>query len=66
MKKLMNVGHEWSDRIDDSKVEGAVRRIKIEEVWCAMNEMKIGQASGPSGVPIEMFKAGGDKYLKNL
>ena len=46
MEKLMNVENEWSDSIDDSKVEGAVRRIEVEEVQCAMNQMKIGKASG--------------------
>ena len=28
--------------------------------------MKIGKASGPSGVALEMFKAGEDKCLKSL
>ena len=32
MEKLMNVENEWSDSIDASKVEGAVRRIELEEV----------------------------------
>ena len=32
MEKLMNVENEWSDRIDTSKVEGAVRRIEVDEV----------------------------------
>ena len=64
--KLMNVENEWSDSIDASKVEGAVRRTEVEEVWCAMNRMKIGKASGPSGVAIDLFKAGGDKCLKSL
>ena len=59
MKKLMNVEKEWSDSIDASKVEGRVRRIEVEEVCCAMNRMKIGKASGPSGVSIELFKPGG-------
>ena len=45
MEKLMNVENEWSDSIDDSKLEGAVR-IEVEEVQCAMNQMKIGKASG--------------------
>ena len=58
MEKLMNVENEWSDSIDASRVEGAVRRIEVEEVWLAMNRMKIGKASGPSGVALEMFKAG--------
>ena len=62
----MNVGNEWSDSIDASKVEGTVRRIEVEEVWCAMNRMKIGKAGGPSGVSLEMFKAGRDKCLKSL
>ena len=66
MEKLMNVENEWSDSIDASKVEGAVRRIEVEEVRCAMNRMKIGKASGPSGVALEMFKAGEDKCLKSL
>ena len=62
----MNVENEWSDSIDASKVEGAVRRIEVEQVRCAMNHMKIGKASGPSGVALELFKAGGDKCLKSL
>ena len=66
MEKLMNVENEWSDSIDASKVEGAVRRIEVEEVRCAMNPMKIGKASGPSGVALETFKAGGDQCLNSL
>ena len=31
-----------------------------------MNRIKIGNTNGPSGVAIEMFKAGGDKSLKSL
>ena len=65
MEKLMNVENEWSDSIDASKVEGA-ERIEIDDVRCAMNRMKIGKASGSSGVAIELFKAGGDKCLKSL
>ena len=66
MRKLMNVENEWSDSIDASKVEGAVSRIEVEEVKCAINCLKIGKANGPSGVVIELFKAGGDKCLKAL
>ena len=32
MEKLMNVEKEWSDSIDASKAEGAVKRIEVEEV----------------------------------
>ena len=51
---------------DASKVESAVRRFEVEELRCAMNQMKIRKASGPSGVALEMFKAGGDKCLRSL
>ena len=37
MEKLMNVENEQSDRIDASKVEGALRIIEVKEVWCEMN-----------------------------
>ena len=40
-------------------VEGAVRRIEVEEVRYAMNRMKIGEVSGPSGVAIELFRLWG-------
>ena len=62
----MSVENEWSDSIDASKVKGAVRRIEVEEVQCAMSCMKIGKASGPSGVAIELLEAGGNKCLKSL
>ena len=66
MENLMNVENEWSDSIGASKVEDAVRRIEVEVVWFAVNCLIIGKASGPSKVAIELFKAGGDKYLKSL
>ena len=66
MEKLMNVKSDCRDSIDANKVEGAVRRIEVEEVQCAMNRMKIGKTSGSSGVAIELFKTGGDKCLKSL
>ena len=54
MKKLINVENQWSDRIDASKVEGAVKRIEVDEVRCAMNGLKIGKTSEPSGVAIRL------------
>ena len=33
---------------------------------CAMNCAKIGKVSGPTGVAVELFKAGEDKFLKSL
>ena len=66
MEKLINAENEWSDSIDASKVEGAVRRMRLNRLRCAMNRIKIGKASGPSGVAIELFMVGGDKGLKSL
>ena len=37
MEKLMNVENKWSDSTDASKVEGAMRRIEVEEGPRAMN-----------------------------
>ena len=54
MEKLINVENEWSDRVDASKVEGAVKRIEVDEVRCTMNGMKIGKTSEPSGVAIRL------------
>ena len=56
MEKLMNVGNEWSDSIDANKVGAAVRRTEVEEVQSAISRMKIGKASRPSGVAVEMLK----------
>ena len=50
LEKLINVENEWSNSIDASKVEGAVKRIEVEEVQRAMNRMKIRKASGPLGL----------------
>ena len=50
LEKLINVENEWSNSTDASKVEGAVKRIEVEEVQCAMNRMKIRKASGPLGL----------------
>ena len=67
MEKLMNVKNEWSDiALMLVRYQGAVRRIEVEEVQCAMNHMKIVKANGPSGFAIELFKAGWDKCLKSL
>ena len=66
MEMLMNVENEQIDSIDASKVEGVVKKIEVEVVFCAMNRMKIRKASGSSGFALELFKAGGNKCLKSL
>ena len=69
MERLMNIENEWSDSIDASKVEGAVRKIKVQDVLAKLNQIKIKKPDRPSGVALEMFNAHGDtclKYLTNI
>ena len=40
--------------------------MEVEELQHAINLMKIGKASGPSGVALEMLKAGEDKCSMSL
>ena len=40
-----------------------MRRIEIEELKCAVNQMKIRKASVPPWVALKKLKAGGDKFL---
>ena len=49
MEKLMNIENEWSNSTDASKVESAVMRIEVEEMWYAINHIKIGWL-GPLGL----------------
>ena len=49
MEKLMNIENEWSNSTDASKVESAVMRIEAEEMWYAINHLKIGWL-GPLGL----------------
>ena len=59
---------ECCDSIYANNVEGAVWKIEVKEVQCAMNHIKIGKTSGPSEVEvaIELFKVVRDKCLKSL
>ena len=41
-----------------------MRTTVVEEVWCAMNRMRIKKASGPSEIALKLFRAGGDNCLK--
>ena len=58
MKRLINAENKWRNDIAASKVVSAVRRIDAGEVRWAMNNMKNGEASGPSGIVLEILKTG--------
>ena len=53
------------DNIDGGKVLGAVRRIDVDKVQCAMNNMKNGKACGPFVFVLNMLKAGWKSCLKS-
>ena len=59
MKRLINAENKWRNDIAASKVVSAVRRIDAGEVRWAMYNMKNGEASGPSGIVLEILKTGG-------
>ena len=50
---MKNVKNEWSNSIDASKVEGAVRSIEVEEVWCANGLYETWESKWPSRVATE-------------
>ena len=55
MEKIMNVENEWDQMVEVDMVEG----VTDEEVMEAMNKMKLGKATGPSEVNMDMIIASG-------
>ena len=55
MESIMNHENEWDGMVDAEKVEGPVKEIRREEVKKALERMKSGKASGPSGITKEHF-----------
>jgi hypothetical protein len=55
--KLMNVENDWNGVIDFvSGNIGLVREISVDEVKRATQAMKNGNAVGPDGIPVEVWK----------
>ena len=59
MEKIMNVENEFDQMAEADMVEGAVEGVTNEEVMKAMNKMKLGKATGPSKVNMDMIMASG-------
>ena len=59
MEKIMNVENEWNQMAKADRVEGSVEEVTYEEVMEAMNKMKLGKATGPSEVNMDMIMASG-------
>ena len=59
MEKLLNVENDWDDEVDCPEVTGPRCLISEEEVAAAITGLKIGKATGHTGVVSEIMKAAG-------
>ena len=59
MEKLLNVENDWDGEVDCPEVMGPHCLISEEEVTVAIKGLKIGKATGPTGVVSETMKASG-------
>ena len=59
MGKLLNVENDWDGELDCPEVMGPCCLISEEPVASALKVLKIGKATGPTGVVGEMMKASG-------
>ena len=66
MEKLLNTENSWDETLEEERVEGPPEKITTEEVKEAIDHLKNGKASGPTGVVGEMLKAGGRKVVNGL
>ena len=55
MEKIINEENDWDHNVEGDAVEGPVVRESSEEVLQALNEMKTGEAPGPSEVSLELI-----------
>ena len=72
MERIMNEKNDWHRNVEGDAVEGPAVCVSREEMLQALNEMKTGKATGPSGVSVELIAANGGvgiqvmaKYIKN-
>ncbi|MBN3324175.1 CFDP2 protein, partial [Atractosteus spatula] len=55
-KNLLNVENERENLVEADVVCGPIQEISVKEVTEAIKEMKVGKATGPSGIAAEHFK----------
>ena len=60
----MNKENDWDQYMERDLVEGSVDSACREEVLQALNEMKTGEAPGPSDVSLEMITASMQAVIK--
>ena len=69
MEKLLNVDNDWDGEVDCPEVMGTHCLISEEEVAAAIKGLKIGKATGPTGVVSVMIKAAsgfGSRWMTDL
>ena len=60
MEKIMNEENKWDRMVETDVVEGPVEKLARNEIVEAIQSMKSGKATGPSGVSVEMIVASGE------
>ena len=63
MEKIINEKNEW-DHMVKTHVEGPMETVARNEIVEAMQTMKLGKATGPSEVSVEMIVASGEIGVK--
>ena len=56
----MNEENEWDEMVKADVVKGAVEKVTRKVIVKAMQEIKLGKATGPSQVSVEMIAASGE------
>ena len=59
MERITNEGNSWDRNVEGDAVEGPVDRVSRQEVLQELNEMKTGNATGPSEESQDLMAASG-------
>ena len=66
MEWIMNEEDDCNHNVEGDAVEGPVVCVIREEVLQALNEMKTGNAPGPSDVSLELIAASGGEGIQMM
>ena len=59
MERIINEDNDWDHNVEGEAVEGPVACVGRDNVLQALNEIKTGNAPGPSEVSLELIAASG-------
>ena len=66
MEKIMNENNKWDHMVETDVVEGPVEKVAHNEIVKPMQKMKLGKATGPSEVSVEMMVASDEIGVKGM